>query len=272
MDRMIELAELPVKLVFEDAGFDKSFKLPEGESAGEPVMEIRVETAGGIRAAQGLEVSCARGGLIEFSMHGVECRLDTQAGRGRLLIAPDISALEYALKMIYSVLLIGRGGGIFHAACLEWAGGGYMFAGPHGAGKSTIAGCAPGGAIILGDENVAVRRREGGDYMIYSLPRWAVGGGGGAVIPAAPLKAPLAACFVISHGRETEFEHSTPAGRVRLLFENLIYLPPEKDILETALKFVEELQRGVVTAGLRLALDDMEDLKDAVFGYLGKEI
>ncbi|MFA6449190.1 MAG: hypothetical protein WCX65_06985 [bacterium] len=271
MERTIELAGLAVKLIFGDDGFCDFANLPEVADTAEPAMEIEVATGADVRAGCGLAVKCGPDGVVEFSMHGADCRLDPRGGRGQLLLAPDYSVLEYVLKLVYSTLLLERGGGIFHAAGLVWEGRGYMFAGRHGAGKSTIAAAAPGGALILGDENVAVKR-DGDGYRIYSMPRWALGGKGGAVTAAEPASAPLAACFVISHGSATEFGRGGAGELAHLLFDNLIYLLPEKAILESAMEFTEALQRGAPTAALRLALNDMEDLKNVVTGFLGKEV
>jgi hypothetical protein len=272
MEVIIEIAGVGVKLVSGAGDFLSTLDLPQGDGGEATVMEIEIETAREVRAGQGLQVNAGPGGLLEFSMSGVECRLEPAVGRGRLAVIADKSVFEYAMKIVFSALLLARGGGIFHAAGLVHGGEGYLFAGAHEAGKSTIAAGAPGGAEVLGDENVAVRKAVGGGYWIYAMPRWAIGGAGGAVAARPGRKAPLAACFILSHGAETTFDSGTPAGRARLLFENLIYLPPEKTILETAMKFADELQRTVPAAGLRLYLNDMERLWDVVARFMGKEI
>jgi hypothetical protein len=276
METIVEIAGLAARIVSGADDFLSAANLSQEVADREPVIEIAVEIAVEVRAGQGLEVKRGPCGMVEFSMSGVDCRLEPSEGKGRLAIVADRSVFEYALKVIYSTLLLSRGGGIFHAAGLVRKGEGYLFAGSHGAGKSTIAAAAPGGAEVLGDENIAVRKAGDGRYWMYSLPRWALGGAGGAISAGGGPKAPLAACFILSHGAGSgiaaEFDASGAADRARRLFENMIYLLPEKAILESAMKFADELQKAAPTAGLRYSLDEMEHIWDAIAGYLGKKI
>ncbi len=249
-----------------------------GGASGAADMEIVMETAAEVRPGQGLQVNCG-GGETRFSMSGVECGFAPATGEGRLLIVPDATVLEYALKIVCSTLLVESGGGMFHAACVSRNGGGYVFAGPHGAGKTTIAKAvaAAGSTDVLDDENAAVRRGPDGTYYLYPVPAWAASGnkarpGSSGALGKAARKTELAACFVIAHGDETEIETAAPAGRAMDLFENMIYLLPEKTILESAVRFCGELQRDVRSARLRIALKDMERLWDVIDGYEAAEI
>ncbi len=277
-----DVAGLRVRIAGEAAALQGEFaRLADGSmgpGADEGAdMVLSLETATEVRPGQSLRVGCGNG-EVWFSMSGAECRFTPAAGAGRLLIVPDVTVLEYVLKIVCSTLLTMSGGGIFHAACVSRCGRGYVFAGPHGAGKTTIANAiaAAGSADVLDDENAAVRREPDGAYYLYPVPAWAASGNKNrvprSVARAEAPKTRLEAFFTVSHDSETGIETAAPADRARDLFQNMIYLLPEKAILESAVGFCGELQRDVISARLRVALKDMECLWNVIDGYESAKI
>ena len=55
----------------------------------------------------------------------------------------------------------------------------------------------------------------------------------------------------------------------RQLFENLVFLLPEKGTLEAGMDFADNLYRSVRTAGLRLSLKDKDRFWELIDGYAG---
>lgn len=96
-----------------------------------------------------------------------------RGGRGALVCARRIQALDSFLRVLYSWLLPRRGGLLLHGACLAVRGEAFVFPGVSGAGKSTLAKLAArsGRAKVLSDELVPVVFEEGRFYA-YASPFW----------------------------------------------------------------------------------------------------
>jgi hypothetical protein len=264
------IAGLAARIALRDGAFADAAaaRIGQGADAAKPALAIDLETDPAVNMGKELDVATAPDGAVEFGMHGVACRADLARGRAELRIYPDTTVLEYALKALLSALLSRNNGGLFHAAGIARDGAGYLFAGPPGAGKSTVAAIAGPGGAILNDELVAVRN-PGGGHRIYGLPKWA-GGAGDADLP---LGAPLKACFILSHGKtETVFHEGIASERTEWLFDNISYMLPERGIMESAMGFVEELQRKTRTARMEFALGDGPRFWEVVGGYLAKKV
>ena len=97
--------------------------------------------------------------------------LDMKARRGRNTFRKnmEIIAVESFLRICYSFLAVEHGGLLLHSAGVLRDDKGYIFPGPSGTGKSTIASLATAKETILSDEMVVVRKREG-NYLVYSTP------------------------------------------------------------------------------------------------------
>ena len=81
------------------------------------------------------------------------------------------SALARVVTFIATWALPRQEALLLHATGLGIGGKGFAFAGASGAGKTTIAGLAPLGSQIIGDENVIIRL-EGDTPTLYSTPFW----------------------------------------------------------------------------------------------------
>ncbi|MBN1665698.1 MAG: hypothetical protein JW862_01370 [Anaerolineales bacterium] len=155
-------------------------------------------------------------------------------------VGPDYG-LEYPLDMLlYAYLLLPQPGVIFHAAGVELAGRGLLFAGPSGSGKSTLAGLWQEypQARVLNDDRLVVRRREGVDWL-YGTP-WPLKGQ-----QAVAGRAPLAAIYFLQHAGGNWLR---PLGRletVTRLVKNA--LPPYWDAagMAVTLAYLEQLAERV---------------------------
>lgn len=72
------------------------------------------------------------------------------------------------VKMLFAVMLPRDNGIVLHASCLSHNGLGYVFVGPPGAGKSTIARLSPA-SILMGDDTAIIRRHKN-TYFLYWSP------------------------------------------------------------------------------------------------------
>lgn len=126
---------------------------------------------------------------------------------GEARIAPDWRAVEvfgaepgltYPLdELIFRHLLADVGALVLHAAAVLWRGQALVFAGPSGAGKTTISRTWGGraGAQVLSDDRVVVRHEEG-RLMAYGTP-WH--GTGRAALPAG---APLGGVYALRRSHQ----------------------------------------------------------------------
>jgi len=108
--------------------------------------------------------------------------------------------------VLFASLLAHAGGAIVHAAGVVIDGEGWIFAGTHGAGKSTLARLfrARPDVTVLNDDRLAVRRVDG-RFMVFGTP-WA-----GSARASADAVAPLRGVCLIRHGRATTPRPVTPA-------------------------------------------------------------
>jgi hypothetical protein len=132
--------------------------------------------------------------------------VDRTWSRGTLHLAPPLTGagqrpfrLWHPLEQILFTTLLGHAhGAVVHASAIVHGGLGWVFAGTHGAGKSTTAALFAGrdDAVVLSDDRVVVRRVEDG-WRVFGTP-WA-----GTVMEASPTSAPLAGIFFLRHGDRT---------------------------------------------------------------------
>jgi hypothetical protein len=125
---------------------------------------------------------------------------------GRQTVYP----LEYPLDELLVIHRLARGEGVEVHACgvQDNQGRGLLFVGHSGAGKSTLARLwtQQGGARILSDDRVILRRDAAGRIIMHGTP-WH-----GEARLALPVSAPLHAVYFLQHGAQNEFA-SLEAGR-----------------------------------------------------------
>ncbi len=159
------------------------------------------------------------GPVTRFRLFSLAGEIDL-AARTAIVHAPEprwaASGLERALAYIlmqaqpreYDGLLI-------HGAGIVLDDAGYLFAGPSGAGKTTVAGLAAGVGQVLCDENLVVRL-EGDGAVLYSTPFW------GQSTPAERVRrvnrrVPLAGIYMLAHAAGFTRTRLRPAEAVAAL-------------------------------------------------------
>lgn len=127
----------------------------------------------------------------------------------------SVYPLQYPLDELLVLNLLSRGRGAEIHACgiVDAEGDGYLFAGPSGAGKTTLAKLwvRERGVTILSDDRI-ILRKEGNRIWMHGTP-WH-----GEAELASPSQALLKHIFFIRHGHKNSLEPKTGAGAAALLF------------------------------------------------------
>ena len=119
--------------------------------------------------------------------------------------------LEFPLSELLMMCLLARGRGLMvHACGIEDGGRGYLFAGNSTHGKSTMARLWQDEALILNDDRIVLRRREGRFWM-YGTP-WH-----GDYSGVSPQGVPLEKIFFLRHADANEVRRREDVAAASML-------------------------------------------------------
>jgi hypothetical protein len=170
---------------------------------------------------------------------------DRQLSRGRIVsdpagrsgapgaLLPD--PLEYPLAEVLMILLLAKHGGLMvHACGLERDGQGYLFVGPSGQGKTTIARLAKGRYNVLNDDRVVLRMKDGRPWM-FGTP-WH-----GELSQVSPAGVPLQRLFFIEQADRHSAAPVRPAAASAALLSRAF--PPlwSSESMAATLAFVDDV-------------------------------
>jgi hypothetical protein len=96
--------------------------------------------------------------------------LDNLGGTFHLAVEQPFEAIDYCLRVVFSLLAFRAGGLMIHAAGISKNCKTYLFAGHSGAGKSTVSSLSKD-ALVLNDDLVIAMREEAG-WRVYGTPFW----------------------------------------------------------------------------------------------------
>lgn len=148
------------------------------------------------------------------------------------------------MNPLMEVCLLSRvarqGGLMMHAAGVDWKGGGYVFSGPSGAGKTTLSDFfIAKGARILNDERIIVRD-VARQPVVHGTP-WS---GANPVMNHA--SAALNGLYFIRHGKETnQLSKLSPALAVSLCVKQAFHPYWDRAAMEQTMASAEALIRRV---------------------------
>ena len=164
----------------------------------------------------------------------------------------SITVPPFALDEVLAVQLLGMKRGVMLHSCALITNNkqGLLFAGTSGDGKSTTAKLwqSSGKAVLLGDERVAVRKRDGKFWLISTA--WH---GSGQVV--GPGCVPLHHLFIIHHAKENHAKRLEPSEAVKLLLARA-YLPFwDRTGMEFSMEILEDLSNTIPCYSLGFTLD-----------------
>jgi len=221
----IEIGGLPIRLNTADAEFRQLLAGRYSNflaSKSAPALEFEVESAdSGPRAAEE---------NLDF-----RASFDLRTRRGRLAFVPNPFAVDTLLRVVHSLLLAPAGGLLLHASGGIREGRGFLFSGVSGAGKTTMARVAPPDVRLLTDEISYVRRTAGG-FRVFGTPF-----SGELGIQGENVSAPLAAIFLIEHGKENRMRLVPEPEAARRLMRNTLFFAREARLVDAVFSTVCEL-------------------------------
>jgi hypothetical protein len=138
------------------------------------------------------------GRRLHLALGPCRATIDADAGLVRLLMPRTAGALSpSALRLLCALLLLERGGFLLHASAVVEHDRAWVFCGPSGAGKTTVARLASP-RLVLSDETVALLNGRAG-CTVASTPFF---GEGGPVMATLNRRAPVAGlCFLTKGDR-----------------------------------------------------------------------
>lgn len=227
---------------------------------------------------------------VSLSAPGLAASLDCAAGTGNLRVEgmPAALAVEYTLRVACAALATWHGALLVHAAAVltphpqipsplsraqsdfvssqerpalgrggRGQGGGgdeaaYLFWGPSGAGKTTVAGLSQqaGIGVVLNDDLVLVRR-VGGAWRAHGTPFTNPTQTG----PGRPGQAPLLAVLHLSKGRDPEVLPLTPSDALARVAAGLPVVMAEPAWAARALAIAMRMVREVPQVELAFRRD-----------------
>jgi len=177
----------------------------------------------------------AEGGLWRLRRGDFRAEWDPETRRGWIRQRLSPYAADSVLRIVHTLLLSRARGFLLHASSVVRNGKAFLFTGPSGAGKTTIARLAPADAVVLTDE-ISYVRRVGGRYIAYGTPF-----AGELSDSGEPVSAPVAAVFGLAWAPDPSHERLAEAAAVQMLMRNILFFASDPaltgHLLETACDF-----------------------------------
>jgi hypothetical protein len=144
---------------------------------------------------------------------------------------------DSVLRIVHSILLGSDAGFLLHASSLVLDGAAFLFTGPSGAGKTTIAELAPPQAVLLTDEISCVRRTAAG-WTAFGTPF-----AGELGVSGSRVSAPVKAVYGLVQGQAHRIDPLTAGAAVRMLMRNILFFARdprrEQRILDTVCQLTQ---------------------------------
>ena len=209
---------------------------------GQPVLRVALEPRGSATAAAdglGEPAEVAWNGESLLLRHAAfEAVIDATASTAVVRRhGDDPTGLVTTLRTALSARLPLEGGVLVHAAALERRGRGFLFFGPSGIGKSTLAQRSPW--RVLSDELVAVLPRRGDGPPCVS---GAAFGGPSPADRRSAHEPPLACLIELAQGSRFHLDRLERGTALRRLLGSIV-VPPGPPLWSAALKVAGDLVR-----------------------------
>jgi len=148
--------------------------------------------------------------------------------------------VDSAIRITHSLVLAEQRGFLLHASSLIRGGRAFIFAGPSGAGKTTISRLAREEDHLLTDEISCIRRCQD-SWIAFGTPF-----AGELARSGENRQAPVEALYLLRHGRENYIEPLSTAAAVRSILRNVLFFAADPrltdSLFDTICKFACDVQ------------------------------
>lgn len=198
-------------------------------------LEVDLTTDAAADADEEVQVRAERG-LWSLSRGDFQARYDPVQRRGTVRQSANRHSIDSVIRILHTLTLAGQCGFLLHAAGVIRNGNAFLFPGRSGAGKTTLAGCAPRDACLLSDE-VSCVRRSGTAFLAWGTPFT-----GELATPGVNRSAPVKALCFLRQAAENRLVPVNEAEALRLLMLNVLFFANDpglvRQVFETAGEFV----------------------------------
>jgi hypothetical protein len=171
-----------------------------------------------------------RSNLWTFARGDFRAEWNTVSKRGSIRQSPNLYSIDAALRIFHTVVLATREGFLVHAASAIRNGKAFLFTGPSGAGKTTIARLAPSDVTLLTDEVSYVKKQSQG-YTAFGTPF-----AGELAKSGENISAPIAALYLLVQGPENRIDALCASDAVRALLANILFFAEDEALVRSVFR------------------------------------
>jgi len=187
--------------------------------------------------------------LWSFGRGDFQAEWNMASNRGTIRQSANLYSIDAVLRIFHTVMLATRGGFLLHAASAIRNGKAFLFLGPSGAGKTTIASLAPPDATLLTDE-VSYVRKQSDSYAAFGTPF-----AGELAKSGENVSAPIACLYLLAQGPANRIEPVGASDAVRQVLQNILFFAEDEELVRSVFQSACHLVSCVPVYRLTFAPD-----------------